>query len=409
MDELIHKVKEYITEFLHDAEEKGYTFHNLDHTMGVFRAASILGKEAELADEDLQILRLAALFHDAGYLAQPENHEIESARIADKYLKKEGVPKMQIDCIKGLILATKLGREPKTELEKLIKDSDFRHLGDSNYKTFLDALKREWKLNVNTEKERRDWLISNIDFLRCHKYYHEAANKLWNQNKKKNLMKLEDELSESASEPVGEVQEAAALEVAASEPTKKSKKKNKAKAKDNSPGRGVDTIFRVTLRNHVALSQIADNKANIMLSINAILLSIIMSFVLPNMEAAREFFLPLSLMVGTCVLTIVSATISTMPKVTSGIVTKDLILQKKANLLFFGNFHNMKLEDYQWGMEQLMSDRDYLYSALAQDLFYLGVVLSKKYRFLRWTYTVFVVGIVVSMLSFMVMVLMSES
>ena len=94
--------------------------------------------------------------------------------------------------------------------------------------------------------------------------------------------------------------------------------------------------------------------------------------------------------------------LSTRPKVTSGKFTKDDVVQKKVNLLFFGNFHKMPLEDFQAGMLEMMKDRDYLYKSLMKDLYFLGLVLEKKYKLLRIAYTIFMVGIIVSVIAFVI-------
>ncbi len=75
---------------------------------------------------------------------------------------------------------------------------------------------------------------------------------------------------------------------------------------------------------------------------------------------------------------------------------------KKVNLLFFGNFHKMKLEDYEWAIGEMLQDKDYIYSALTKDLYFLGVVLDRKYKLLRITYNIFMVGIIISVLTFAV-------
>ena len=96
----------------------------------------------------------------------------------------------------------------------------------------------------------------------------------------------------------------------------------------------------------------------------------------------------------------VFATLSTRPKVTEGIVTKEAIKQRKANLLFFGNFHNMALEDFQWGVNEMLKDHEFLYSSMSRDLYFLGIVLAKKYRYLSICYNLFMFGLITSVLAF---------
>jgi hypothetical protein len=107
-----------------------------------------------------------------------------------------------------------------------------------------------------------------------------------------------------------------------------------------------------------------------------------------------EYLMPLGLVLLTSAICIVTATLATRPSVTHGRTTREEIKKKEANLLFFGNFHDMPLGEYQEGMRDLMEDREYLYGTLTKDLHSLGKVLHRKYRFLRVTYTIFMLGVV---------------
>jgi hypothetical protein len=159
-------------------------------------------------------------------------------------------------------------------------------------------------------------------------------------------------------------------------------------------------MFRTAARNHINLSSIADNKANIMLSINALIISVVISGLAPKLDTNPTLLIPTSILLAVCILSIIFATLSTRPKITKGKFDREDIAHKRSNLLFFGNFYNMKLEDYEWGMTEMMKDRDFLYGSLTRDLYFLGVVLARKYYFLRLTYTVFMWGLIVAVLAF---------
>ena len=105
------------------------------------------------------------------------------------------------------------------------------------------------------------------------------------------------------------------------------------------------------------------------------------------------------------VTTIVVAILATRPKVNQGTFSREDILSKKTNLLFFGNFHKATLEEYEWGMSQMMKDQDYLYGTLVKDIYFLGVVLGRKYKLIRLAYNVFMFGIIVSVIAFTLAVL----
>lgn len=190
---------------------------------------------------------------------------------------------------------------------------------------------------------------------------------------------------------------------AAAEPEKKKKKKKK-KRKEEKAGlgssRGIETMFRTTYRTHVNLSSIADNKANIMLSINGIIISVIIASVSPKIDANPWLLIPTSALLVGSVISMVYAVLAARPRVQSRLVSLDDFRQGKANILFFGNFVNIPEDDYMEGMTELLQDTDQLYKNMMQDLYGLGQVLSRKYELLRTSYTVFMYGISLSVVLF---------
>jgi hypothetical protein len=159
-------------------------------------------------------------------------------------------------------------------------------------------------------------------------------------------------------------------------------------------------MFRTTSVNHLQLSAMADSKANIMISINSIIVSLLVSVLIRKFEEFPYLILPTAILTTVCLITIVFAVLATRPNVSSGIFNREDIALKKTNLLFFGNFHRMNLEDYEWGMRQTMADSDLLYASMIKDIYFLGRVLGKKYHLLRISYTVFMFGFVLSVLAY---------
>jgi len=186
-------------------------------------------------------------------------------------------------------------------------------------------------------------------------------------------------------------------------------KKKVKEAKELKPTRGIETMFRTTSKNHMELSAIADNKANIMISINSIILSVLVSVLIRKLEEYPHMTVPAVLLTVVCLTTIVFAVLATRPNVTKGRFTHEDILNKETNLLFFGNFHKMKFDDYEWGMKEMLQDADYLYGSMIKDIYFLGAVLGKKYRLLRISYTIFMFGFVMAILGFIVAELFFKS
>lgn len=396
MNSLIQETEQFVIDLLSEKLDKNFVYHNIAHTQRVVEKSLELIEGEGFSEEQQQVLTLAAWFHDVGYTVNPENHEEESIKIAADFLKNKEVKEGVIDEVSKLIASTKMGAKPVTKLEKVLRDADCSHVGSKNYTDFNELLRKERELVSERKIKTVEWDDSNLDFLTKHRFYTSKASKLWEKQKSKNIAQL-------LKRKQKEVQEAAKL---------KQKKEELAykKNKIELPERGIETMFRVALRNHITLSDIADTKANILLSVNAIIISMTLSTLIPKLDNPSNHYLitPTIIFVFFTVISIVLSVLATRPNVTEGKFTKEDVANKKVNLLFFGNFHQMQLPDFDWAMSEMMKDRDYLYGSLTKDLYFLGLVLNRKYKLLRITYTVFMIGILVSVVAFAIAFYMQE-
>lgn len=379
---LVIQAQDFVSDLIKSKLPNVYSYHNLDHTKGVVNAVSILCDEEKISLSDKEILLISAWFHDTGYTNGCNNHEDSSVEIATLFLKEKGKSEEYIAKVSSLIKATLKEYIPQTPLEKIIKDADYFHILSDNYASSCEGLRKEWKNVEGKSFTEIEWAKVNESFLsKVHHFYTPYAIEHWQPLKEKNIKALRKKIKKMNQEFPNT---------------------DKKKEKEDKPERGIDTMFRVTLGNHTRLSGIADSKANILLSVNAIIISIALSTLIPKLDSPSNSHLviPTFIMLMSSVITIIFAILSTRPKVTKGIFTKQDIEDKNVNLLFFGNFYKMPLEDYKWAMNEMMKDREYLYNSMIKDLYYLGIVLEKKYRLLRIAYNIFMFGIVLSVIAF---------
>ncbi len=390
MNTLISKSESFVTEYLNDNLDSSFVYHNIAHTQRVVNKVNELieDKTLDLSDTEKEQLIIAAWFHDTGFTKTIENHENESVKIAESFLKSEKVSNENIEAISKIILATQMGYEPKNLMEGLIRDADCAHVSSKKYEDYSALLRKEWELTLNKKVSKSEWLEENIKFLTNHSFYSPLASSKWEKRKGKNLANLIQNQNKIKTNTEKLKQKKAELQF--------------KKQKLDLPDRGIETMFRVALRNHITLSDIADTKANILLSVNAIIISVALSNLLPKLDNPSNSYLiyPTLIFLGFTVASIVLSVLATRPNVTKGQFTKEDVANKKVNLLFFGNFHQMKLNDFEWAMGEMMKDKDYLYGSLTKDLYFLGLVLNRKYNLLRTTYTVFMIGIIVSVIAF---------
>lgn len=396
MKDLLEEAEEYVEQFYEDRISEDYVYHNFEHVREMVRAIEQIASYYHLTDKELEILRLAGWFHDTGYDKGPEEHEKRSCEHVRAFLTKRQYPEADLKQVLDCIMATRIPYSPQNLLEEIICDADMSHLGTKNYWDRCSRVRQELNLTQKRLMSEREWVNFELDFLHNHHYYTEAALQLFEDRKKKHIKQLLKHRERFYPN------ETVTLEEGSDEAKKKKKKKKQSELelKQISLGRGVETMYRITYRTHINLSSIADNKANIMLSINAIIISIVVSNLLTKLDNNPQLIFPTALLLLVCLVSLVFAILSTRPKITEGKVTREDIDNKQANLLFFGNFYNMDLNDFHWGMMEMIKDSDFLYSAMTRDLYYLGVVLAKKYHYLRLCYSVFMYGLIISLLAF---------
>jgi predicted metal-dependent HD superfamily phosphohydrolase len=383
MTKLLETVESFVTRLLSEDLDQRYLYHNLLHTQRVVQNTKDLLEHYALDAKEQESLLLAAWLHDTGYTKGSDAHEKQSSEIARKYLKAQKCEPETIDRVCNLILATERYHKPQNLQEEIIRDADAAHLGNERFTEISETLRRELGLLDLAHYSNEEWLDANIEmFQNEHRFNTDYAVENWQPGKEKNLQKLIKEKKAA----------------------KKLAKKEllKAKFKKENPERGIQTMYRVTMRNHLKLSDIADTKANILLSVNAIILSLVIANLIPKLDNPSNDYLILPTVIF-CIFSIASMILSVMatrPNISGGSFTREDVKKRKVNLLFFGNFHQMKLEDFQWAMRELTRDQQYVYDSLTMDLYYLGKVLNRKYKLLRWTYTIFIIGMVLSVLVF---------
>ena len=385
---LIQQSEEFVSKLLKDKLSNLYSYHNFNHTQSVVNATKELCDKEKVSIAERELLIVAAWFHDTGYVNGFENHENESVKIASEFLKDKNQSEKFIIGVSKLISATAKEYVPQNQLEKIIKDADYIHIISDEYVSTCELLRLELKNTGIVSFSNLEWATENFDFLlNKHRFYTDYAQKKWQPLKEKNLIRIQKKINKQESK------KAAAFE-------DEGKKKEKLEKTE----RGVDTLFRVTLGNHTRLSGIADSKANILLSVNAIIISIALSSIIPKLDSPKNAHLviPTFVMLMSSVVTIIFAILSTRPKVTSGIFSRQDVEDKKVNLMFFGNFYKMPLQEYEWAMNEMMKDRDYLYSTMIKDLYYLGLVLQRKYNLLRIAYNFFMIGIIITVIAFVI-------
>ncbi|MCF2443586.1 DUF5706 domain-containing protein [Dyadobacter sp. CY345] len=405
---ILEEVENFVKSGSNREDSSELPYHNLRHTEDVVNSALKLAKYYKLDDRDFFVVVSAAWFHDCGYYTgEASGHEQRGAEIAATFLTELTVEPEIIMALKGCILATHIPQSPKNLLEEIVCDADLYHLGTDEFSENSKLLRKEAELNSGEKIDKNAWRIKTIKFLESHQYHTDFCRNFLESGKLENLEKLKKKLLKEGSlkpdlptivpqkENSGEIKK---VEIkGAEEENEKSKK-----IKNDRPDKGIETMFRISSGNHQRLSDMADNKANIMITTNSIIISVLLSVLLRKLEDNSNLIVPTLMLLTVCVTTMVFSILSTRPSVPPGTFTKEDIENRKVNLLFFGNFYRMTYEDFAGGMQEMMNDREFLYGSLTKDVYSQGIILGRKYRLLRTGYNIFMFGIVISVIAFVI-------
>jgi predicted metal-dependent HD superfamily phosphohydrolase len=392
---LLRDAEKYVRDLFDKHYQDNLVFHNIEHTRSVVQRVQEIASHYNLNDGEMLELLLAAWFHDTGHLlTEPANHEKKSVELMRAFLAHK-VDEETLGKIDRLIRMTKFPPSPETLQEQIICDADTYHFGLDVFKKTNKAMKKELTMRkMNTLV--LDWEQNTLALLEKHRFFTTYCQQLLQEGKEKNIQRYRKKVGKrDQSNVAGSVLATSDKD----EPTSE-KQKNALLTK------GIQTMLRLTSENHLELSNMADGKASILISVNAIIISVILSVLIRRIEVDTHLTIPTILFLTSSLATIIVAILATRPKVSEGSFTREDVLNKKVNLLFFGNFHRSSLEEYKWAMNAMMRDPDYLYGSVIQDIYFLGVILGRKYRLVRLAYTIFMIGILVSVIAFVLAMLL---
>jgi len=415
--ELSQQVQEHLLAYFGSRKDE-FIYHNLTHTQRVVQAATQIANHYQLNEKDFFIVRTAAWFHDAGYFEDYMQHEQKSADMAAAFLRPKGLEEGTVVTIMHCILATRMPQNAKNKLEEIVCDADLFHLGTDDFNSRNKLMRKETEAKKGVEISKDEWRMGTIRLLEQHHYYTDYCRLLLDDKKQANLDALKKKEKEKEEKtqvlpvateqlPVATVDPEATV-VPVIIPAENGRKKNKKDDKDKRPDRGIETMFRITSNNNQRLSDMADNKAHIMITVNSIILSAIISLLLRKLDDNANLAIPTYIILSVSVLTIIFSILATRPSLPTGRFTESDISEKRVNLLFFGNFYRMRLDEYAAGMTEVMNDRDFLYGTLVKDVYSQGVVLGRKYRLLRISYSIFMYGLIISVLAFVIATIFVE-
>jgi len=192
---LLAEIEEYIIATLTEKLPSEIIYHSVQHTKDVVASSLEIGSKEKISDSDLEILQIAAWFHDVGYTRSCGNHESSSAAMAFEFLSERNYPEADIAKVKDCIMATQMPQEPKNELGEIICDADMLHLASDDYFQKAELLHDEMEKIQSCKISTHEWLLMNQDFLKRHAFFTNYASVHYAPLVKENLKKIDARLA----------------------------------------------------------------------------------------------------------------------------------------------------------------------------------------------------------------------
>lgn len=395
--EIVNRAQDYVKNLYATHPHELLLFHNYSYTSIVAKCARSIAQHEELGEENTQMLLISAWFINIGYIFDFVNHTKQTVKQLKAFTQEFDYPDDKTEIILNAVERVLKNEKLQNKVEKALSDANNSIFSSDDFLLWVKYHRQERNYFVKPKITRRSFWQTMIGVLKEHEYYTHSGRNLFNKGKSENIEKINLLLAEELTSELPKNN----LMVIQDLKDELEKVKQKVEKKSVST-RGHDSLYRITARNQINLSGIADNKANILISLNALIVSAVITFVFSQFNSFDYLLIPAIITVSFSLTAIAFAVIATRPHILPGTFRMKDFYDKKTNLIFYGNFYNMKYDEYDRAVRDMLQDQELLFSNLNRDQYELGKILGRKFRLLHYSYTIFLYGFIISAFSFIV-------
>ena len=381
--EILEKAQAFVAQQFSRTGTHPSALYSLSHTQALVVRSQEIGEACALPEEEMRLVSLAAWLHDLSYMSEEAPEPLNPLLPIADFLQLNGLSKEEIDKVQGCVAASHFPQRPQDAMEEVLCDAVASFMAAPDY---LALAEKQANADRGKKTDAYDWINAQRALLKKHTFFTKYAKHTFSDGKEANLKLLKKKRKNFSEENE---------ELEALWEENKSIRKNLERERAQKASKGIETMFRTTMASHLQLSVMADSKANLMISINAIIASIMISSFVRKFEEEPHLIVPSILLTLVCVFTIVFAVLSTRPNIKKKSVSED-----KLDYLFFGDFVQLSPETYKKSVRGIMYNPDELYNSMINNIYLQGKVLAKKYRLLKISYTIFMVGFAVVLLTY---------
>jgi len=386
-NKVLLQAQQFVLNLYNQKHNAALVYHNYAQMSAIAENIKQLARHTKRTSKTTEVALLAAYFHTTGYLDNYDDPKSAALRITKTHLEQQqysDLPQV-LTSIESVFT-----NNAKSVADALFSDARNAVLYGENYSQQSSLHRLELELVRDEKYTKKEWQQRELNQLLNVKFYTPYGKIHYAPMLAQNIARQKNRVEKGRVEAT---------------PTNDIVKSPFSQLEKEATARGAQTFFRANYRNHINLSAIADNKANIMISVNSILISVLITVLTWRniTETQPEVLLPGVIFLVTALASLIFAVLSARPKVTNLNEGKVEIAKVKKNIAFFGNFVTLNLEQYEAAMDEVLIDDELLYGNMSRDLYFLGKVLSKKYYYLAISYNVFMVGFSISVALFLVL------
>lgn len=380
-DQLLKETASHVEQLLKNNDQEGFYFHNFRYFKEKTEEVRTLADQYQISDYYQKPLLLAAWLKDTGRLIDYKNPLKHSLSTAETFLRKHWVDDEIASKVTSLIQASFKRKAEPSLLDRILHDADIAYLGKKSFSRDAELLRVEYETLLNKFIDDYDWEKHKFKLLSDASFQTEAATKKYEKIRARNLKKQHDKM-ERARQEKGQ------------------------HTKDVVFGRDIETFYRISFRNYFNHNSIIDRKANVMISINTLILAVIVIFsgigfnFYYKLNDNYRFMAPIIVLLLSSLLSVIFAILAARPRVNGHKLELENMKENRTSFLNLENLLSISLQDFVLHMRELKNNHQWIFDNMSADLYLLGRNLNDKNRLLHWSYTIFMIGLGVSTLLF---------
>ncbi|CAN5512681.1 hypothetical protein BH09BAC4_BH09BAC4_22890 [soil metagenome] len=380
---VVKDARKYVLALYNENLSADRYFHTYTRAFEVVKACKKLARRLSLADEDCEVLLLAAWFVDGRFVAIDQAPQSDSIDRVQAFLEAYDYPITKIEKVITCIRSVEGNQPGQNLLAEVLNDGYWLYLAQREYFRQAELIRAEQERISGQTLPDEKWIAQCLDDFTQHPFYTEVAQREFGRQRDENKLAMEHKLRKLARSAHADHEDVNHLSF-----------------------HEIEDVFRLTFRNYVNLVGVADRKAGLLINVSSIIISVVLAVLLRHLANNLVLLGPTVLLLAVCSVTIAFAILASRPTHSAN----RSISETDGPILFFGSFdktdsdfEHISYETYCNQIKQLIGNKkEALFNQMTGEVYQTRKLLSRKFRYLSYAYLNFLIGIAVTVLAYII-------